>query len=163
MISSQYGDVPISDTGAKSLARSYERPLNSVSAVVCDDTIISIDGKTVRGSQDVTNGRYAIHMVSAWCAANEMTLGQIRTDSKSNEIHAVKQLLELLDLEGSIITLDAMGCQREIAAAIVAKKADYILAVKQNQQTLYDEIAGAFAYPVGKGKPRTPDSRPRTG
>lgn len=108
--------------------------------------IISIDGKTLRGSQDGTNGRYAIHMVSAWCAANEMTLGQIRTESKSNEINAVKQLLELLDIEGSIITLDAMGCQKEIAAAIVGKKADYILAVKQNQQTLYDQIAGAFAH-----------------
>jgi predicted transposase YbfD/YdcC len=108
--------------------------------------IISIDGKTVRGSQDNINGRYPIHLVSAWCAANSMTLGQIRTATKSNEIQAVKELLDLIDIEGSIVTLDAMGCQRDIAAKIIDKKADYILAVKQNQGTLYEEVSSLFAH-----------------
>lgn len=108
--------------------------------------IISIDGKTVRGSRDEGSGRYPIHLVSAWCSANEMTLGQVRTESKCNEIKAVEQLLNLLDIEGSIITLDAMGCQREIAKQITEKKADYILAVKLNQEKLYQEIAGLFTH-----------------
>lgn len=108
--------------------------------------IISIDGKTVRGSQDEKNGKYAIHLVSAWCSANTLMLGQIKTASKSNEIKAVQQLLDLIDVEGGIITIDAMGCQKDIAAKIRQKKADYILAVKQNQETLYNEIAGAFAH-----------------
>ena len=108
--------------------------------------IISIDGKTVRGSQDNINGRYPIHLVSAWCSANSMTLGQIRTAAKSNEIQAIKELLDLIDIEGSIVTIDAMGCQKEIAAKIIDKKADYILAVKQNQGTLYNEVGSLFAH-----------------
>lgn len=108
--------------------------------------IISIDGKTLRGSQDEKNGRYAIHLVGAWCDANQMLLGQVKTAAKTNEIKAVMELLELLEITGSVVTIDAMGCQRQIAQAIVDKEADYILAVKQNQATLYQEIAGAFAH-----------------
>jgi predicted transposase YbfD/YdcC len=114
--------------------------------ITTEGKIISIDGKTVRGSQDEKNGKYAIHLVSAWCSDNQLMLGQIRTASKSNEIKAVQQLLDLIDVEGGIITIDAMGCQRDIATKIIGKKADYILAVKQNQETLYNEIAGAFAH-----------------
>lgn len=108
--------------------------------------IISIDGKTLRGSQDEKNGRYAIHLVSAWCGANEMLLGQVKTAAKCNEIKAVVELLDLIDIKGSVITIDAMGCQKEIARNIITKEAHYILAVKQNQATLYQEIAGAFAH-----------------
>jgi predicted transposase YbfD/YdcC len=108
--------------------------------------IISIDGKTVRGSQDEKNGKYAIHLVSAWCSANMLMLGQIKTVSRCNEVEAVLQLLDLIDIRGSIITIDAMGCQRDIAAKIIGKQADYILAVKQNQPTLHNEIGGAFAH-----------------
>ncbi len=108
--------------------------------------IISIDGKTLRGSQDEKSGRYAIHMVSAWCQANEMVLGQVKTAAKVNEIKAIGELLDLLDIKSSVITIDAMGCQKQIAQSIKSKEADYILAVKQNQQTLYEQIGGAFAH-----------------
>ena len=114
--------------------------------ITTEGKIISIDGKTVRGSQDDKNGNYAIHLVSAWCTSNSLMLGQIKTTSKSNEIKAVQQLLDLIDVEGGIITIDAMGCQKDIAAKIKSRGADYILAVKQNQETLYNEIGGAFAH-----------------
>lgn len=108
--------------------------------------VISIDGKTVRGSQDNKHGKYAIHLVSAWCSANSLMLGQIKTEMKSNEITAIPDLLDLIDVGGGIITIDAMGCQKDIAEKIIGKKADYILAVKQNQETLYKEITGVFAH-----------------
>jgi predicted transposase YbfD/YdcC len=114
--------------------------------ITTEGKIISIDGKTVRGSQDDKNGNYAIHLVSAWCTSNSLMLGQIKTASKCNEIKAVQQLLDLIDVEGGIITIDAMGCQKDIAAKIKSRGADYILAVKQNQETLYNEIGGAFAH-----------------
>jgi hypothetical protein len=81
--------------------------------------IIAIDGKTVRGSYDKNNGKGAIHMVNAWAATNRLVLGQRKVDEKSNEITAIPQLLEVLSIAGCIVTIDAMGCQREIAAAIV--------------------------------------------
>ena len=108
--------------------------------------IISIDGKTLRGSRDEGNGRYAIHLVSAWCGANSISLGQIKTQGKSNEINAVKELLTLLDISGSVITIDAMGCQRDIAEQIVENGADYILAVKDNQKKLKEEIMDMFEF-----------------
>jgi predicted transposase YbfD/YdcC len=108
--------------------------------------IISIDGKTLRGSRDEGSGNYAIHLVSAWCSENEMVLGQVKTAFKANEIKAILELLDIVDVAGSVVTIDAMGCQREIAQKIVDKEADYILSVKQNQGTLYDEIAGVFAH-----------------
>ena len=109
-----------------------------------DGQLISIDGKSVNGSQDVINGKFAVHMVSAWCAENQIVLGQVKTHSKINEIEAIKQLLDLLDLEGCVITIDAMGCQKDIAKRIVEKKAEYILAVKDNQSTLKEEISSLF-------------------
>lgn len=108
--------------------------------------IVSIDGKTLRGSQDENNGKYAIHMVSAWCDANSITLGQIKTESKTNEIQAIKDLLNVLSIQGAIVTIDAMGCQKEIAAQIVELKADYILAVKENQKNLLQEMQDLFKY-----------------
>lgn len=106
--------------------------------------IINVDGKTLRGSRHTSKGKRALHMVSAWSEANRMVLGQIKTDDKSNEITAIPQLLSLLDIEESIITIDAMGCQKEIAHQIKEQKADYILAVKNNQPALYEEVNSIF-------------------
>lgn len=106
--------------------------------------IVSIDGKTVCGSKDETNGKYAIHLVSAWCSKNRIVLGQVKTACKTNEIQAVKELLDMLDIEGAVITADAMSCQKEIVKQIVDKKADYIIAVKDNQKNLRQDIAYEF-------------------
>lgn len=106
--------------------------------------IVSIDGKTVRGSKDKVNGKYAIHLVSAWCNKNRLVLGQVKTACKANEIEAVKELLCLLDLEGAVVTADAMSCQKEIVRQIVEKKADYIIAVKDNQKMLKQNIEFEF-------------------
>lgn len=106
--------------------------------------IVSIDGKTLRGTKDTANGRYAIHLVSAWCNTNRLVLGQKRTASKTNEIEAVKELLQLLDVEEAVITADAMSCQRDIIKQIVEQKADYIIAVKDNQKNLKEDIAFEF-------------------
>jgi predicted transposase YbfD/YdcC len=101
---------------------------------------IAIDGKTQRGSHDRGKGKSALHLMSAWAVENHLFLGQEAVDPKSNEITAIPKLLELLDLEGTLVSIDAMGCQREIAEQIVEQKGDYLLAVKENQPTLYAEI-----------------------
>jgi predicted transposase YbfD/YdcC len=106
--------------------------------------IVPIDGKKLRRSHDKTLGKNAIHMVSAWAAENNLVLGQIKVDDKSNEITAIPQLLDLLEISGCIITIDAMGCQREIAKKIRAKDADYVLALKGNQGTLFDDAQRLF-------------------
>jgi predicted transposase YbfD/YdcC len=103
-------------------------------------TQIAIDGKTLRGSHDRANGKAALHLVSAWAVENHLTLGQEAVDSKSNEITAIPKLLELLDLEGALVTIDAMGCQKEIAEQVVEQGGDYVLTVKENQPKLYEEI-----------------------
>jgi predicted transposase YbfD/YdcC len=106
--------------------------------------LIAIDGKTIRRSLDVANGKAAIHMVSAWCGANHMVLGQLATDAKSNEITAIPELLKLLDVQDAVITIDAAGCQKKIAAAIVEQGGDYLLQVKGNQGGLHDETVMLF-------------------
>ena len=103
--------------------------------------VIAIDGKTVRRSGQKRRGKAPIHMVSAFAARQRMVLGQIKVAEKSNEITAIPKLLELLAIEGAIVTIDAMGCQREIAQKIVEKKADYVLALKGNQGTLREDMA----------------------
>lgn len=100
--------------------------------------IVAIDGKTLRGSFD--GEQKAIHMVSAWACGQRLVLGQEKVDDKSNEITAIPKLLDLLVLKGAIVTLDAMGCQREIAQKILDKKADYVLALKGNQGALYQDV-----------------------
>jgi predicted transposase YbfD/YdcC len=105
---------------------------------------VAIDGKTLRGSHDGDNRPNALHLVSAWASKARLFLGQIAVAEKSNEITAIPQLLELLDIEGDTVTIDAMGCQKEIAKTIVAKGADYVLAVKDNQPTLHTAIHEAF-------------------
>jgi predicted transposase YbfD/YdcC len=101
--------------------------------------VVSIDGKTLRGT--ITRGSNSfVHMVSAWAGANNMVLGQVKVDDKSNEIKAIPKLLEVLEITGCIVTIDAMGCQTEIAKKVLEKKANYILAVKGNQPRLEEDI-----------------------
>jgi predicted transposase YbfD/YdcC len=109
------------------------------------DRVVAIDGKTLRGSADGEAGRAAIHMVSAWATENKLSLGQVVVAEKSNEITAIPNLLDLLEIAGALVTIDAIGCQREIAGKIRDRKADYILAVKQNQPTLYQRVGAAIA------------------
>src|SRR6202000_1963771 len=98
------------------------------------------DGKTLRQSFDKADAKSAIHMVSAWATANHISLGQVVVDQKSNEITAIPKLLEMLDLSGALVTIDAMGCQTEIAEKIIKAGADYCLAVKANQPTLQQGV-----------------------
>jgi len=105
---------------------------------------IAIDGKTLRRSFDAASSKSAIHMVSAWATANHISLGQVVVDEKSNEITAIPKLLEILELAGALVTIDAMGCQTDIAQQIVAAGADYCLAVKGNQPTLHEGIVKFF-------------------
>jgi len=106
--------------------------------------VVPIDGKVLRGSRDGVLGKAGIDIVSAWATANHLVLGQVKVADKSNEITAIPQLLHMLELAGCIVTIDAMGCQREIAEAIVELEADYVLAVKENQGHLYEDIKGMF-------------------
>ena len=106
--------------------------------------VVAIDGKQSRRSFDRTAGKAAINMVSAWASENQMVLGQVKVDEKSNEITAIPELLDMLELAGCIVTIDAMGCQTDIAAKIVEKEADYVLSVKGNQGNLYEDIVGYF-------------------
>jgi predicted transposase YbfD/YdcC len=106
--------------------------------------VVAIDGKTLRRSYDRASGKSAIHMVSAWAVANHISLGQVVVDAKSNEITAIPKLLEMLEISGCLVTIDAMGCQVEIAEKIVASGADYVLAVKGNQPTLHAGIEAFF-------------------
>jgi predicted transposase YbfD/YdcC len=106
--------------------------------------VIAIDGKQSRRSYDRATGKTAIYMVSAWASENQMVLGQTKVAAKSNEIKAIPELLKMLEIAGCIVTIDAMGCQTEIAAKIVDKEADYVLAVKGNQGTLYEDVVQYF-------------------
>jgi predicted transposase YbfD/YdcC len=120
--------------------------LNWITAVqdITDGQVIAIDGKTLRRSFDAASSKAAIHMVSAWATANHVSLGQVVVDQKSNEITAIPKLLEMLEIAGCLVTIDAMGCQTEIARKIVAGKADYVLAVKGNQPTLHQAMKKFF-------------------
>jgi predicted transposase YbfD/YdcC len=102
--------------------------------------LIAIDGKTIRRSLDRANGKAAIHMVTAWVHENHAVFAQLRTEDKSNEITAIPQLLEMLNLKAATVTIDAIGCQRAIAQKVLDKDGHYILAVKSNQETLYEDI-----------------------
>jgi predicted transposase YbfD/YdcC len=102
--------------------------------------LIAVDGKTLRHSFDRASEQAAIHMVSAWSVANNLVFGQLATETKSNEITAIPKLLDLLDLRGTVVSIDAMGCQRTIARQIVERGGDYLLALKGNQSTMHDEV-----------------------
>jgi predicted transposase YbfD/YdcC len=143
--------IPSDDTFGRVLARldpgAFEKCLLSWMQAVQETTenrLIAIAGKTLRGSYDRRDGRAAIHMVSAWASENRLSLGQVVVNEKSNEITAIPELLRLLDVSGALVTIDAMGCQKEIAAQIRDGGGDYILAVKQNQPTLYEQVEEAI-------------------
>jgi predicted transposase YbfD/YdcC len=109
-----------------------------------DGRLIAVDGKTLRHSFDTAGSKGALHLVSAWASENHLVLGQRAVDSKSNEITAIPELLKILDLKGAIVTIDAMGCQKAIAAQIDAADADYVLALKGNQETVHTAVREAF-------------------
>ena len=106
--------------------------------------VVAIDGKTIRRSHDRQAGKSAVHMVSAWASANHLVLGQLRVNEQSNEITAIPELLGALDVSGCTVTIDAIGCQKEIAATVADRGADYVLALKQNQPQLYDDVTEMF-------------------
>jgi predicted transposase YbfD/YdcC len=106
--------------------------------------LVAIDGKTLRQSFDTAGGKGPLHLVSAWATANRLSLGQQAVDGKSNEITAIPELLKILDLAGAIVTIDARGCQKAIAAQIDDAGGDYVLALKENQETLYHDVQELF-------------------
>ena len=124
------------------------------------DGVIAIDGKTSRRSK--SKGRAAIHMVSAFAARQRLVLGQVQVAEKSNEIIAIPKLLDMLAIEGAIVTIDAMGCQREIARKIVEKGADYVVALKGNQGTLQEDVAVFVAEQQANGFQNTVVTRNET-
>lgn len=125
----------ISSVDPKQFAESFTLWVSEISKL-SDKEVIAIDGKTIRRSYDKQNGKSAVHMVSAFASENSLCLGQVSTKEKSNEITAIPELLENLAIKGCIVSIDAMGCQTEIAKKIIKKEADYILAVKGNQGNL---------------------------
>lgn len=147
--------IPVDDTIARVMRRLDTKQfrdcfinwMTSVSKKT-DGDIIAIDGKTLRGSYNNGADKAAIHMVSAWSTENSLVLGQEKTSEKSNEITAIPELLEVLDLKGCIVSIDAMGCQHAIANKIINKKADYILALKGNQGLLHEDVSDFFNYAI---------------
>jgi predicted transposase YbfD/YdcC len=129
------------------LASSFYRWTQLVYALTKGE-VIAIDGKCLRGSQAKEHGKAAIYMVSAWASENNLVLAEERVADKSNEITAIPRLLRLLDLKGSTVTIDAMGCQTEVAAQIIEQGGDYVLAVKDNQNTLLEDLQITFDDPA---------------
>lgn len=145
------GGIPSHDTFGRVFARlnpdEFRRCfLAWVQAVVGEvgDQVVAVDGKTLRGSHDRAAGKEALHLVSAWATTSGLVLAQVATDAKSNEITAIPTLLRLLALEGATVTIDAMGCQTAIAGEIVEHRANYVLALKENQPTTLDRVSRAF-------------------
>ena len=149
--------IPSHDTFGRVFARlspsAFEAAFSRWIATVTDalgakegPEVIAIDGKCLRRSFDRAAAKAPIHLVSAWASHRRLILGQVRTDAKSNEITAIPDLLALLDLHGCIVTLDAMGCQKTIAADIVERGGDYVLALKGNQGHLHHDVRQTFDY-----------------
>jgi predicted transposase YbfD/YdcC len=143
--------IPVDDTFARVLSRIAPGALAQclagwarVVAGVREGEVIAIDGKTLRRSHDRRRGLGPLHLVRAWATEAGVALGQVKTAEKSNEITAIPELLRQLELRGAIVTLDAMGCQREVAAQIVAQGGDYVLAVKANQPGLEEAVVEFF-------------------
>jgi predicted transposase YbfD/YdcC len=127
----------------KMFAQCFIRWVSQVCGVN-EQELIHIDGKTLRRSYDKQNGKQALHLIHAYASSSELLLGQLATADKSNEITAIPELLEIIDIEGAMVTIDAMGCQKDIAAKIREQGGDYLLAVKGNQATLEKEIETTF-------------------
>jgi predicted transposase YbfD/YdcC len=139
--------IPVDDTIArvmrklntKQFANCFTSWIRAVTKAT-DGDVIAIDGKTLRRSFNTSDRKSAIHMVSAWSTANGVVLGQEKTAEKSNEITAIPELLNSLAIKGCIVTIDAMGCQKDIAEQIVKQKGDYLLALKGNQGNFHEEV-----------------------
>lgn len=140
--------IPSADTFERVFSRidpeefksSFMQWIQAISQITKSE-VIAVDGKTLRRSHDKSNGKSAIHMVSAWACANGLVMGQIKTEEKSNEITAIPELLKMLEISGCIVTVDAMGSQKEIAETIVdKKKADYVFSLKKNQKNLHNNV-----------------------
>lgn len=116
-----------------------------VSERVTGKPLVAIDGKTLRRSHDAKNGLGPLHLVSAWATDNGLSLGQVATEAKSNEITVIPELIDRIDVKGAIVTIDAMGCQKEIAGKIIKAQGDYVLAVKDNQPKLHEAIREVFS------------------
>lgn len=124
--------------------------------------VIAIDGKTSRRSGQKTSGKAPIHMVSAFAARQRLVLGQVKVADKSNEIVAIPKLLEMMSIEGAIVTIDAIGCQRDIAQKILDRKADYVLALKANQGSLREDVEVFVAEQKASGFKDSKISRDKT-
>ncbi|MBE9056163.1 ISAs1 family transposase [Sphaerospermopsis sp. LEGE 08334] len=150
--------IPSHDTFARVFARiepqqfqncflSWIKSINKIT----EGEVIAIDGKTLRHSYDKGKEKGAIHMVSAWATTNSLVLGQCKVDEKSNEIRAIPELIKVLDIAGCLVTIDAMGCQKEIVKSIVEKSGEYIIALKKNQGNLYKNVEEIFKEAIAKG------------
>jgi len=131
------GDI-LAALDAEAFQRCFVAWVASITGIAAE--VIAIDGKTSRRSHNKRRGKPAIHMVSAFAARQRLVLGQVKVAEKANEIVAIPRLLDLLAIEGAIVTIDAMGCQRGIAQTIIDKKADYVLALKGNQESLHEDV-----------------------
>lgn len=134
-----FGDV-LAVLNPKALHEAFRQWVETIREHISKE-IIAVDGKTVRRSKDPTNDKRPLHVVSAWANENQLVLGQLAMDEKSNEITAIPELLKLLYIKGCIVTIDAMGTQKEIASTIIQQGADYVLQVKDNQKTLREDIS----------------------
>lgn len=145
------GGIPSHDTFGRVFSRldtaeflmCVQNWLRSLSLSLKDQGV-AIDGKTLRGAVDAASGKSAMHLVSAWASGLRLSLGQVAVDDKSNEITAVPKLLEFLELAGAVVTMDAMHCQKDTIRAILAKNANYLIAVKNNQPKLHDLVSKTF-------------------
>ncbi|MHC5719255.1 MAG: ISAs1 family transposase, partial [Nostoc sp.] len=150
--------IPSADTfrrvferiNAKIFEQCFRRWVESIVETV-GAQVIPIDGKTLKGSYDRTLGKTALHLVSAWSSQHRLVLGQVKVADKSNEITAIPALLELLNIAGCIITIDAMGTQTAIASQIFNAKADYVLALKANHPTLHAQVKDWFEQQLLQG------------
>lgn len=132
---------------------SWLQEIREESVPAADPPVIAIDGKSMRRTFNRASGLAALHLVSAWATDTGITLGQVAVDAKSNEITAIPQLLDLIDVKGAVVTIDAAGCQKQIAEKIAEKQGDYLLALKGNQPTLHDAVADYFLRQGERSKP----------
>lgn len=139
--------IPSHDTFGRVFAmldgRAFAQCFTDWVKALCEDfagEVVSIDGKTLRRSLDKASLKSALHLVSAWADDACLSLGQVAVDDKSNEITAIPKLLEILDISGATVTIDAIGCQKKIAQQIIKQDGDYVLAVKENQPVLFDQV-----------------------
>lgn len=150
--------IPSHDTFARVFARINPQQfqecfLNWIKSVaqITSGEVIAIDGKKLKHSYDKQASKSAIHMVSAWAVTNRLVLGQRQVDEKSNEITAIPELIKVLDIAGCIVTIDAMGCQKEIVKLITQKQGDYIITLKKNQGNLYKSVEQLFREAIAAG------------